>query len=234
VIARAAGRGQASTARAPAVMRFFGRLALAILAIWVALMILWRFLPPVSTLMAARWATLQPVRRIYAPLEAISPLLRIAVLTSEDERFCIHHGVDWGQLFGVLEEAHGGLPSRGASTAPMQTVKNLFLWPSRSPVRKGLEIPLALDAVWPKRRILEVYLNIAQWGDGIFGAEAASRVYFHKHASALTQSEADLLATSLPDPIARNPARPTALQRMLARRLSERTASARALLDCVE
>ena len=138
-----------------------------------ALMLAWRYLPAVSTLMAARWVTGQGVERVWLPLEKISPALIHAVLTSEDARFCDHGGVDWGALKEVLDEADEDGPSRGASTIPMQTVKNLFLWPGRSAIRKGLEIPLAmaLDTIWPKRRVLEVYLNIAEWGDGIFGAE---------------------------------------------------------------
>ena len=218
-----------------AVLGWGGRaLALAIVMI-AALMAVWRFAPPVSTLMLARWATLRSVDRRYEPLSKISPYLQAAVVTSEDARFCLHHGVDWRALSGVIGEAAGGLPSRGASTIPMQTVKNLFLWPSRSPVRKALEIPLALvlDFVWPKRRILETYLNIAQWGDGVFGAEAASQAYFHKPASALTSREADLLATSLPNPILRDPDRPRRLQRLLAHRLSARASREAPWLGCL-
>ena len=198
-------------------------------------MALWRVVPPVSTLMLVRWATLHRVDRDYTPIDRISPFLQAAVVTSEDARFCLHHGVDWGALSGVIGEAAGGLPSRGASTIPMQTVKNLFLWPSRSPVRKALEIPLALvlDFVWPKRRILDVYLNIAQWGDGVFGAESAARFYFHKHASALTRREADLLATSLPNPLLRNASDPKRLQRLLAQRLSSRALREGPWLGCL-
>ncbi len=137
---------------------------------------------------AGAWLTLQPVDRRWVPLAQISPRLVGAVLMSEDARFCIHGGVDWDALREVIADAEDGEPSRGASTLTMQTAKNLFLWPSRSYIRKGLEIPLALwlDLVWPKQRIVEVYLNIAEWGPGVFGAEAAAQANFGKPASDLT------------------------------------------------
>ena len=110
------------------------------------------------------------------------------MIASEDSLFCRHHGVDWGALQEVIDEADEDGPSRGASTITMQTAKNVFLWPWRSAIRKGLEIPIAMfiDSLWGKRRVLEVYFNIAEWGDGIFGAEAAAQHYFHKSAKQLT------------------------------------------------
>ena len=101
--------------------------------------------------------------------------LSAAVVVAEDARFCSHGGVDWSALQEALDDEDG--PSRGASTITMQTTKNLFLWPSRSYVRKALEIPIAaaLNLAWPKRRVLEVYLNVAEWGEGLYGAEAAAR-----------------------------------------------------------
>jgi monofunctional glycosyltransferase len=198
------------------------------------LIVIYRFEPPVSTLMLARWLLDDPVDRQYVPLDRISPSLRAAVLVSEDARFCQHDGVDWGALREVLDRPGG--PSRGASTIPMQTAKNLFLWPSRSYIRKGLEIPLALllDLAWPKRRILEAYLNIAEWGDGIFGAEAAARHYFHKSADRLDAREAALLATALPSPAHRNPARPSPRHAGLAARDMARARGADALVACVK
>lgn len=201
-----------------------------------ALMTAWRYLPPVSTLMMTRWARMRTVDRSYVRLDRISPHLQAAVVMSEDAQFCRHNGVDWNQLSDVIRAAAGGMPARGASTIPMQTVKNLFLWPSRLVIRKAIEIPLALvlDFVWPKRRILEVYLNIAQWGDGVFGIEAASRLYFHKPASALSVREAALLATSLPNPFLRDPARPQREQRLLVRILERRMRGAAPWLDCLQ
>jgi monofunctional glycosyltransferase len=216
------------------------RLALAVAVaaplLLLGLLGLWSVAPPVSTLMLVRYATGQPVARTYVPLEQIAPALTASVIMSEDARFCRHSGVDWQALGEVLDDAGEGGPSRGASTIPMQVVKNLFLWPSRSVVRKGLEIPLALvlDFAWPKRRIIEVYLNIAEWGpDGVFGAEAAARTDFGKSASALTPREAALMATALPNPLKRLPGRPKAGHARLANRIAGRAAHAGPWLDCL-
>ena len=135
----------------------------------------------------------------------------------------------------VLSGAGENGPSRGASTITMQTAKNLFLWPSRSVVRKGIEIGMALvlGKAWSKARTLEIYLNIAEWGDGLYGIEAAARRYFHKSASELDAREAALLATALPNPIKRNPAHPTALQRRLAARIEAKVRDSAELLNCL-
>lgn len=201
---------------------------------FTALILVYRFRPPVSTLMLARWLEGETVERHYVPLERISGYLRAAVIVSEDAHFCEHNGVDWSALREVLDRPGG--PKRGASTIPMQTAKNLFLWPSRSYVRKSIEIPLALliDLEWPKRRILEVYLNLAEWGEGIFGAEAAARHYFHKSADRLDAREAALLATALPNPLHRNPARPSPRHAGLATRVMEHARTAGPLVECVE
>jgi monofunctional biosynthetic peptidoglycan transglycosylase len=200
------------------------------------LILVYRFVPPVSTLMLARWLEGEPVDRQYVPLERISSFLRADVIVSEDARFCEHEGVDWGALREVMDKAKEAGPSRGASTIPMQTAKNLFLWPSRSYIRKAIEIPLALalDLAWSKRRILEVYLNLAEWGDGIFGAEAAARHYFHKGADRLDAREAALLATALPNPRLRNPAKPSPRHAGLAARIMARARGAGSLVECVK
>jgi monofunctional biosynthetic peptidoglycan transglycosylase len=129
------------------------------------------------------------------------------VIASEDAHFCVHHGIDFGELKAAIKEARSGAAPRGASTITMQLVKNVFLWPGRSYVRKALELPLALglEVVWPKRRILEVYLNIAEWGPGTYGIEAAAGQAFGKRASELTASEAARLAVVLPNPVERDP-----------------------------
>lgn len=202
---------------------------------FAVLIFVYRFLPPVSTLMLVRWIEKETAERHYVPLERISENLRKAVITSEDARFCRHHGVDWSALRLVIKHPGAAGPSRGASTIPMQTAKNLFLWPSRSYLRKAIEIPLALliDFEWPKKRTLEVYLNLAQWGQGIFGAEAAARHYFHKSAEKLDEKEAVLLATALPSPQHRNPAKPSPRQAGLAARLMGRVRTAGPVADCV-
>lgn len=166
---------------------------------------------PVSTLMVGDYLTLKPVTRNWVALENIAPVLVHSVMMSEDGQYCAHGGIDWKELNAVIDEALEGEETRGASTIPMQTAKNLFLWNSRSFVRKGLEVPLAIyaDFFLSKRRLMEIYLNIAEWGDGIYGVEAASWHYFEKPAFALTAKEAALLAVTLPAPLKRNPAKPT-------------------------
>jgi monofunctional biosynthetic peptidoglycan transglycosylase len=185
------------------------KLLILLVAVPVLLSALYAFVPPVSTLMLARWATLRPVERDWVPLSEISPSLPRAVIAAEDGWFCAHWGVDWNAVRDVLDD--GDWPSRGASTISMQVAKNLFLWQGFGWVRKPVEIALAhwLELVWTKRRIMEVYLNVVEWGpNGVFGAEAASRRAFRKSAADLTSGEAAILAAALPNPIVRNAARP--------------------------
>ena len=158
--------------------------------------------------MVARSLMGEPVKQRWIPLRRVSPLLIRAVLASEDARFCIHDGIDLGELKAAIEEAKSGASPRGASTITMQVVKNVFLWPGRSYVRKAIELPLALavDFVWPKRRILEVYLNIAELGPGIYGIDAAASYAFAKPPSSVTGREAARLAVVLPNPLDRDPA----------------------------
>lgn len=189
--------------------------------------------PPVSTLMVGRWITGRPVEREWRPLREIGPRLIDAVLMSEDGQFCAHHGVDWKELQDVMDDPDG--PARGASTITMQVARNLYLWNGRSVIRKGLEIPLALllDALWSKKRILEIYLNIAEWGDGLFGAEAAARSDFGKTTAQLSGREAALLATALPNPFLRHPAHPSRTHRELAAIDLARMGDAAAWTACV-
>jgi len=196
----------------------------------MALIVAYRWIdPPRSALMITTRLSGQPVIYAPVPLTSISSYLQRAVITSEDARFCSHGGVDWAALYEAMNE------SRGGSTITMQTAKNLFLWSSRSYVRKAIEIPvaLAIDAFWPKRRILEVYLNIAEWGPGVFGAEAASYYHFDKPASRLTAQEATLLAATLPNPIARDAGDPGRITSVLASRLRGRMANSDAFVRCL-
>lgn len=190
---------------------------------------------PVSTLMLADWLALKPVARDWVPLAAISPVLVRTVMLSEDGQYCSHRGVDWRELNGVIDDAMEGEETRGASTIPMQTVKNLFLWTSRSFVRKGLEVPLALyaDLVLTKPRLMEIYLNVAEFGPGLYGVEAASWRYFGKPAIALTPREAALLAKTLPAPASRDPGSPTRGLSSLARSIEARTRRAGGFSKCV-
>ena len=173
---------------------------------------IYRFVPPpVTPLMLIRLAEGAPIRKQWEPLDRISPNLQRAVMASEDSRFCMHHGFDWNAIGDAIDENEDGGPLRGASTISQQTAKNLFLWPGRTFIRKGIEayITVWLEALWPKRRILEVYLNIVELGNGIYGAEAASRAYFGVSADALTPYQAALLAVSLPSPRKSDPAHPS-------------------------
>ncbi|WP_280174200.1 MULTISPECIES: monofunctional biosynthetic peptidoglycan transglycosylase [unclassified Bosea (in: a-proteobacteria)] len=208
------------------------RLVVGGLLILIAALILYMAVPVPSTLMLGRWLTFQPVDRTWVSLDRISPNLIRAVIASEDQRYCSHRGVDWVELNAVMEDEDG--PSRGASTLTMQTAKNVFLWPGRSYLRKGLEIPLAtaIDFVWGKRRVIEVYLNVAEWGDGLYGAEAAAQRYFGKPAARLTPAEAARLAGALPNPILRNPARPSRALQTASGRVQRRLAQLGALGDC--
>jgi monofunctional biosynthetic peptidoglycan transglycosylase len=219
-----------------AISRWLLRAVLLLLVVFAALVVLWAYAPPVSTLMLARWVTFRPVERVWTSLDRIAPALPLAVIASEDGRFCRHWGVDWGALREVIDAAGEDGPSRGASTIPMQSAKNLFLWPSRSAVRKGLEIPAALviDRAWGKRRVMEAYLNIAEWGEGIFGAEAAAQRYFRKSAAQLSPKEAALLAAALPNPLWRDPAHPGARQSRIAALIQRRAAATPGLADCLK
>lgn len=200
---------------------------------------LYRFVDPVSTLMLWRWATGARVERLWVPLERIAPALRLAVIAAEDDHFCSHHGVDFAELHGVIggiEDINDLAEVRGGSTITQQTAKNLFLWQGRSFVRKALEFPLALwlDLVLPKRRVLEIYLNIAEWGpNGEFGIEAAARRAFNKKAADLNAREAALLASSLPNPLRRDPRAPKPGQRRLAGLYQGRMARSPTIDACV-
>jgi monofunctional biosynthetic peptidoglycan transglycosylase len=151
------------------------------------------------------------VERRWVPLERIAEPMRLAVVAAEDQRFPSHGGFDLDAVADALDDASRGRRLRGASTLTQQVAKNLFLWPGRSVVRKAFEayFTVLLEALWPKRRILEVYLNIVELGPGIFGVEAASQRYFGKPASRLGAAEAARLAAILPNPVKRSAVHPS-------------------------
>jgi monofunctional biosynthetic peptidoglycan transglycosylase len=201
----------------------------------LALVALYRWIdPPASTLMLGQRLAGTTITQRWVPLDRISPNLITAVILSEDGAFCRHRGVDWGELKEAIESAGEG-GARGGSTISMQVVKNLFLWPSRNYIRKAIEIPLTyvIEAAWSKPRILEIYLNIAEWGPGIFGAEAAARHHFRKPASMLNPREAALLAVALPNPFDRQAGRPGPGTARLADNLLLRMRAGRANTSCV-
>ncbi len=194
------------------VIRFLLKLLVYYIICVLALGLLYRFVPPVSTLMLADLVTLNGYSRDSVSLKEVSSHVLRAVIRAEDGRFCDHYGVDWHSVNMAIEEAvEEGEPARGASTISMQVAKNLFLWPHRSFARKALEVPIAmyLDLIWPKSRMMEVYLSIAEWGDGIYGIEAAAKTYFKKSAKHLSAWEAAALAGALPNPLKRKPSAPS-------------------------
>ncbi len=194
------------------------------------------FVHPVSTLMLKDLATFSGYDRRWVSIDEIAPVLANSVIMSEDGQFCAHRGVDLAELKVVLDDALAGEATRGASTITMQTVKNLYLW--QSPLvalRKLIELPLAvyLDLIMPKRRIMEIYLNVAEWGPNIYGIEAASRYHFDRSAKNLTSRQAALLAVTLPNPAGRDPARPSAGLKRLASIIQARAAKAGGYVGCI-
>ena len=210
--------------------------------LFVGLSVLWvlwyRFAPVTGTTqMGLRQLQGQTIDRDWTPITEMSPHLVRAVIAAEDTGFCAHHGIDVEGIKKALGEAEGGGRLRGASTISQQTAKNAFLWSGRGPVRKGLELWFTglEELIWPKRRIMEVYLNVAEWGDGHFGAEAAAQARFGKPASALTATEASLLAAVLPSPQKWRVDPPGPYVASRARTLRARMATVRrsGLADCV-
>jgi monofunctional biosynthetic peptidoglycan transglycosylase len=211
-------------------------LALAVLLIPYVIAPFYRFINPVSMPMLWRWATGKRVERIVVPLNRIAPALRLAVIVAEDGSFCHNRGVDLGAIREAMQQSDELGEARGASTITQQTAKNLFLWEGRSFIRKALEFPLALwlNLVLPKRRVLEIYLNIAEWGpNGEFGAEAGARWAFGKSARDLNPAEAAELAAVLPNPVHRSARIPSVLVRRLGALYERRSVQFSGLDACV-
>jgi len=175
--------------------------------------VLFKFVDPPATPLMIRNAFTSGVTKQWVDLDRVSPRLVRAVVASEDARFFEHRGVDWDAIQRAREynARHGDEPRRGGSTITMQCARNLVLWQGKSYVRKALEVGIAylMELMWSKRRILEVYLNVIEWGPGLYGAEAASRAAFGLPASALDERQAALLAATLPNPVRWNAAHPT-------------------------
>ena len=210
---------------APRVLRLALGAVLVYLAVNAAVVLLYRFVdPPLTPLMVIRWFEGHGVDRTWVPLADISPHLQRAVIASEDNTFCQHYGYDVDAVNEQIDNLLGTGAARGASTITNQTAKNILLWPAGSFLRKALEVTptLMMEAFWPKRRILEVYLNIAEMGPGLYGAEVAAEAYFGRSAAQLSSRQAALIATALPAPQARRPARPGPGHTRLARRIERR------------
>jgi monofunctional glycosyltransferase len=217
-------------------LRAVGFALLVLLALPYAITPFYAVVEPVSTMMLWRGMTGERVERQYVRLERISPALTLAVIIAEDGRFCSHHGVDFEGLRGAIADADDLDDLRGGSTITQQVAKNLFLWPGRSFLRKALEFPLALwiDLVLSKRRVMEIYLNIAEWGPGgEFGIEAGSRHAFGKSARDLSPHQAAMLAAMLPNPVQRDAREPGPGLRRLAGLYVARSARSPEAANCV-
>ncbi len=198
------------------------------LFISIALTLPWRWIAPPTTayIIRDRLQNKGPINRRWVPLGEISPNLRIAVVAAEDQKFPEHHGFDFQSLSSSLREKRRNL--RGASTISQQLAKNLYLWPGRSLVRKALEayFTVLIEVMWPKRRILEVYLNVVEFGPRVYGADAASRFFFNTPPGRITSREAALLAAVLPNPKGMSALLPS---RYVLKRASQIEAAVRAL-----
>lgn len=234
----AAGRVRAGQGRRGWVRRIVvGLVVLAALPFVLTFLYILPFVHPVSTLMLKDLATLQGYDRQWVSLDEVAPPLLHSIVMSEDGQFCSHYGVDLRELSAVLTDAMEGELTRGASTITMQTVKNLFLWhrPLGS-LRKVIELPLAVyfDLMVPKYRIMEIYINIAELGPNIYGAEAAAQHHFGKSAKNLSRREAALLTAALPNPILRNPAKPSGSMRRIANIIERRARNAGDYVRCLQ
>jgi monofunctional biosynthetic peptidoglycan transglycosylase len=208
-----------------------------VLLVPAALVMLYRTTPPPQT--PLMWLRGGQVHYEWTPLNKISPFLARSAVAAEDEGFCTHKGFDraaiekaWDAYIDADEDEKATL--RGGSTISQQTAKNVFLWPGRTWVRKALEawITVYIEAIWDKKRILEVYLNVVEWGPGIYGAEAASRYHFHKSAAALDAHEAALLAGVLPSPLKWSASKPGPYVRGRADVIMGRAAKLGAYANC--
>jgi len=194
--------------------------------------------PPGDYYMAREWLRLGKLQHSWRDLDEISPDLARAAIAAEDATFCEHWGFDIAAIEKALTAGAEGKRLRGASTISQQVAKNVFLWQGRSWLRKGLEagFTVLIEAIWTKRRIVEVYLNTAEFDAGVFGAEAAAQHYFHRPAAALTLDQAARLAAVLPDPKDRSPVRATAFMNRRAAAIADgaRTLEAEGRARCIE
>jgi monofunctional glycosyltransferase len=202
-------------------LRWSARLILYFFAFSILLTVIYRFVPPPVTFLMLQRCVEQKsagkkmkLEKDWVPLKDISSAMALAVITSEDQKFEEHSGFDFEAIEKAQKynERKKGKKVKGASTISQQTAKNVFLWPARSYIRKGFEVyfTFLIEVLWSKERIMEVYLNEIEMGDGIYGVEAAAQIYFHKPASKLSLGEAALIAACLPNPLKWSPAKPTA------------------------
>lgn len=207
-------------------LRWLGRGALGLVGAFLLSVLALTVVNPVLTpyMFAESWRH-GGVSRDWVDLEDMAPAVARSVVAAEDANFCLHWGFDVRAIRAALDEGAG----RGASTITQQVVKNVFLWQGRSWPRKALEAVMTpvVELVWTKRRIIEIYLNVAETGKGIFGVEAAAAAYFDRRATDLTPGQAALIAAALPDPKGRNPARPSGFLRKRAAEIADGAATIR-------
>ena len=204
---------------------FAGKAVLVLVLASIAWVVIYRFVPvPLTWPMARDSLAGKHVERDWVPLSEIAPAMPRAAIGAEDAQFCAHHGFDLAAMEAAAARNAGGGRLRGGSTISQQAAKNAFLWPGRSYVRKGLEayFTVLIEAIWGKPRIMEVYLNIAEMGPGIYGVEAAAQHYFNTSAAALNPGEAARLAAILPQPIKRDAGNPGRYVKRYARRIERR------------
>lgn len=207
-----------------AVRRWLRRGALGIAALVLILIGLFAIVPPPTTpYIVAEGMRLGSISRTWVPIEDMAPVLARSVVAAEDANFCLHWGFDLDEIKAAIDEG----ANRGASTLTQQTAKNVFLWHGRSWARKALETLLTplIEIVWSKRRIVEVYLNVAEFDTGVFGAEAAAQHYFGKPARDLSAREAARLAAILPNPKERSASRPTSFVQRRAASIADGAAT---------
>jgi monofunctional biosynthetic peptidoglycan transglycosylase len=207
------------------VLGLIGRVLLAALVLSVLWVVLYRFVPvPLTWPMARDAIAGKHVERTWVPLSRIAPAVPRAAIGAEDARFCEHRGFDFEAMEAAAAKNAAGKKLRGGSTISQQTAKNAFLWPGRSYVRKGLEayFTVLIEAIWGKKRIMEVYLNIAEMGPGIYGVEAAAQHYFGVPAAKLSNAQAARIAAILPQPVKRNAAAPGKFVKRYARKIERR------------
>lgn len=220
------------------VIALIARIVVSLIAVPLALIVVFRFVPvPITPLMVIRLIQGQPLRHQWVAYEHIAPALPHALVASEDNLFCEEmFGFDAAAVRVQVEAWEEGKRPRGASTITMQTAKNLMLWPGRDPVRKAIEAWLTpqIALFWSKRRVLEVYLNIVEFGPGIYGAEAAAQRFFRKPAADLTPREAAQLVSVLPRPLVWAAAPPGPYVRLRAGVIQRRIEQIRPLLGCTQ
>ena len=194
-------------------LRIVLKVFVAMFVLSIALTAVYRWVnPPITLLMISRALNGADINKKWVPLDEISPNLVRASIASEDNNYLGHRGFDLGAIYDAIDERNSGKRQRGASTISQQTAKNVFLWSGKSWIRKGLEVyfTFLIEHIWGKERIMEVYLNVIEMGNGVYGAEAAAQHYFGRSSSKLTQRQAALIVAAYPNPRQRDPAHPTA------------------------